>query len=230
MTSHDGQELPERAHGATRTEQAPPAQAGPHPVDCAACGVVMPAGFRFCAGCGAELAPSGADPAPAPPTSTHRLGKLALRVPVAGPRSLARGRTVSTRRAVLETAAMLVVFSFASSYLVAPSAPRFVVLVAINLWGIRRLRALSFWNLAAFYGLSVGSASFGSLAARPLVLALVGQPATSDSPDLRSLFFSAAAVTAAVLLFAYCNRQPRRELAQAINPGGARSGRSPPCR
>jgi hypothetical protein len=223
VTDHDDQGLPERSHGATRTEQAPSAQAGSRPVDCTACGVVMPAGSRFCAGCGAELAPSGAEagPAPSAPATSYRLGTLTFRIPAAGPRPLARGRTVSTRRAVLETAAMLVAFSFAVSYLMAPGAVRFVVLVAINLWGIRRLRELSSWNLAAFYGLSVGSALFGSLVARPLVLALVGLPGSSGSPELRAMLFNAGAVTAAVLLFGPLNAQPRRELVQAVNPSGA---------
>jgi hypothetical protein len=42
--------------------------AQPGSIDCRACGVVMPAGSRYCLGCGARLGvPAGPEPPPAPP-------------------------------------------------------------------------------------------------------------------------------------------------------------------
>jgi hypothetical protein len=166
--------------------------------------------------------PQGQEQPPAPPPPPTRApGRQAFRLPVTGPRLLSPGRPVSTGRALLETAALLVAASLAFSYVEVPNLVMFLVGVATYVWGLRRCPALSFSAIAALYGLSVADPLFSEYVAWPLVLASRGYAASTGEVGLRWMLFSAASVTVAVLLFAYFNAAIRASLTATVNPDHA---------
>jgi hypothetical protein len=194
---------------------APPAPAGPVPPPAAPASAAEPPQQW------GQL-PQGQEQPPAPPPPpTQAPARQAFRLPVTGPRLLSPGRPVSTGRALLETAALLVAASFAFSYVEVPNLVMFLVGVATYVWGIRRFPALSFSAIAALYGLSVADPLFWRFVAWPLVLASRGYAASTGEVGLRWMLFSAAGVSVAVLLFAYFNAAIRASLTATVNPDHA---------
>ena len=173
----------------------------------------------FCPHCGAAVVAAEQRPRP-----RRRWAPFAL--PSQAPRLLTRGKTVSPRRAILETAGLFLAYELVIGYLILPSLLELAVASLIFLWGLRRLDRITVPRLAILYLLAGAGEALGVEVIDPTIHRLLGYPqdfialARGWWAGHRSILSAGVYVLLPVLLLAYFNPGIRAELKSIVRAEG----------